>query len=131
MDARRTADVRWGLREPERATGSWAGWPAGIAPPAKRSDPNPPATGRLCFGPQHQRPRADERGNLWFIPFAPPFRSTRITFGRLLPTARINHVEMSPLMKGPEGLPGQEESACRTPMGRIWFPVRKGLLNCG
>ena len=67
----------------------------------------------------------DERGNLWVYTLRGLFRLNKQNVDDFF-RGKIDHVECTPY-EGPEGY-GQENSACRTLDGRIWFPGSKGVI---
>ena len=66
----------------------------------------------------------DEHGNLWVYTLRGLFQLNKQNLDDFF-NGRTNHVECT-AYEGPEGY-GQEDSACRTLDGRIWFPGSKGV----
>ena len=67
----------------------------------------------------------DEHGNLWVYTLRGLFLLNKHNVDDFF-RGKTGHVECRPY-EGPEGY-GQEDSACRTLDGRIWFPGSKGVL---
>jgi ligand-binding sensor domain-containing protein/signal transduction histidine kinase len=116
------ADVRWVCEEPDGTV--WVGMTTGIArlqngqiQKLRRQDG--------LLDPNISAIVPDERGNLWVYTLRGLFRLKTKNVDDFF-HGRINHVECT-AYEGPEGY-GQENSACRTPDGRIWFPGSKGVI---
>ena len=116
------ADVRWVCEEPDGTV--WVGMTTGIArlqngqiQKLRRQDG--------LLDPNISAIVPDERGNLWVYTLRGLFRLKTKNVDDFF-HGKINHVECS-AYEGPEGY-GQENSACRTPDGRIWFPGSKGVI---
>jgi ligand-binding sensor domain-containing protein/signal transduction histidine kinase len=116
------ADVRWVCEEPDGTV--WVGLATGIA--------------RLQNGQIRRLQRQDglldpnisaivpdERGNLWVYTLRGLFRLNKKNVDDFF-RGIIDHIECT-AYEGPEGY-GQENSACRTLDGRIWFPGSKGMI---
>ena len=115
-------NTRWVCEEPDGTV--WVGLATGIA--------------RLQNGQIHNLQRRDglldpnvcaivpdERGNLWVYTLRGLFRLNKQNVDDFF-RGKIDHVECT-AYEGPEGF-GQENSACRTLDGHIWFPGSKGVI---
>ena len=116
------ADVRWVCEEPDGTV--WVGLATGIARlqndqirHLRRQDG--------LLDPNISAIVPDERGNLWVYTLRGLFRLNKKNVDDFF-RGRIDHVECT-AYEGPEGY-GQENSACRTLDGRIWFPGSKGMI---
>jgi signal transduction histidine kinase/ligand-binding sensor domain-containing protein len=116
------ADVRWVCEEPDGTV--WAGMATGIA---RLQNGRIQILRRLdgLLDPNISAIVPDERGNLWVYTLRGLFRLNKKNVDDFF-HGRINHVECT-AYEGPEGY-GQENSACRTLDGRIWFPGSKGVI---
>ncbi len=116
------ADVRWVCEEPDGTV--WAGMAMGIA---RLQNGRIQILRRLdgLLDPNISAIVPDERGNLWVYTLRGLFRLNKKNVDDFF-HGRINHVECT-AYEGPEGY-GQENSACRTLDGRIWFPGSKGVI---
>jgi ligand-binding sensor domain-containing protein/signal transduction histidine kinase len=116
------SDVRWVCEEPDGTV--WVGLATGIARLQK---------GRIqilrrqdgLLDPNISSIVPDERGNLWVYTLRGLFLLNKQNVDDFF-RGKIDHVECM-AFEGPEGY-GQENSACRTLDGRIWFPGSKGLI---
>ena len=116
------ADVRWVCEEPDGTV--WVGLATGIARlqngrirHLRRQDG--------LLDPNISAIVPDERDNLWVYTLRGIFRLSKKNVDDFF-CGRIDHVECI-AFEGPEGY-GQENSACRTLDGRIWFPGSKGVI---
>jgi len=116
------ADVRWVCEEPDGTV--WAGMATGIA---RLQNGRIQILRRLngLLDPNISAIVPDERGNLWVYTLRGLFRLNKKNVDDFF-RSRIDHVECT-AYEGPEGY-GQENSACRTLDGRIWFPGSKGVM---
>ena len=116
------ADVRWVCEEHDGTV--WVGLATGIArlqngqlQKLRRQDG--------LLDPNISAIVPDERGSLWVYTLRGLFRLNKKNVDDFF-RGRIDHVECI-AYEGPEGY-GQENSACRTLDGRIWFPGSKGVI---
>ncbi len=114
-------NVRWVCEEPDGTV--WAGMVTGIArlrdgriQNLLRKDGLPVASIKALV--------PDEQGNLWVYALRGLYQLKKQNLDDFF-NGRTNHVEYTSY-EGPEGF-GQEDSACRTLDGRIWFPGSKGV----
>jgi signal transduction histidine kinase len=116
------ADVRWVCEEPDGTV--WVGLATGIARLQNGQIRHLRRQNGL-LDPNISAIVPDERGNLWVYTLRGLFRLNKKNVDDFF-CGRIDHVECT-AYEGPEGY-GQENSACRTLDGRIWFPGSKGVI---
>jgi ligand-binding sensor domain-containing protein/signal transduction histidine kinase len=116
------ADARWVCEEHDGTV--WVGMATGIA---RLQNGNIQKLRRQdgLLDPNISAIMPDERGNLWVYTLRGLFRLNKKNVDDFF-RGRIDHIECT-AYECPEGY-GQENSACRTPDGRIWFPGSKGLI---
>jgi len=114
--------ARWVYEEPDGTV--WAGLSTGIARLQNGHIQNLRRQDGL-LDPNICAIIPDEHDNLWVYTLRGLFRLNKRNIDDFF-RGKTDHVECRSY-EGPEGY-GQENSACRTPDGRVWFPGSKGVM---